>query len=158
MDRGKMEVVKNMLKAYESKYGASFNISNNEDLAKMQPIANAAYQSIPYKQVTSSKGSIVDPALYKTKKGRILGMGGEDVYSPEPPPVGTKKYEVIDPKTGKVTQVRRATPVDTINVPRPGSVRVEDDGSVRKKSKYGGALGSLSNFFGDVGNTLKKNK
>lgn len=166
MDRGKMEVVKNMLKTYENKYGKPFSISNADDLAKMQPIANAAYQSTPYKQAASLGKTIksssgpdsTTPALYKTKKGRILGMGGEDVYSPTPPPIGTRKYEVIDPKTGKVTQVRRATPVKTINVPKPGSVRVEDDGSIRRKSKFGGALGSLSNLLGDVGNTLKKNK
>jgi hypothetical protein len=156
MDRGKMEVVKNMLNAYEAKYGKPFNISDNEDLVKMQPIAKAAYESIPYKQATKGIAvKAVEPALYKTKEGGILGIGSKDVYSPTPPPVGTKSYEVIDPKTGKVTKVKRATAVNPINIPKPGSVRREADGSIRRKSQFGGALGSLSNFFGDVGNTIK---
>lgn len=40
----------------------------------------------------------------------------------------------------------------------PGGKRVEADGSVRRKSQFGGVAGSLSNFFGDVGNTLKKKR
>jgi hypothetical protein len=41
----------------------------------------------------------------------------------------------------------------------PGGERYEadgSDGSVRRKSKFGGAIGSASNFLGDVGNTLKR--
>jgi hypothetical protein len=158
MDREKMVVVKNMLKAYEAKYGKPFDISKSQDLNQMQPIANAAYKSPTYLQATKAKNQSkqVTPGLYKTKEGGIFGIGAKDKYSPTPPEIGTKSYEVIDPKTGEVTKVRRAQPVNTINVPKPGQVRVEDDGTIRRKSKFGGALGSLSNLLGDVGNTLKK--
>jgi hypothetical protein len=40
----------------------------------------------------------------------------------------------------------------------PGGLRREGDGSIRRKSQYGGAVGSLSNFLGDIGNTLTKNR
>lgn len=157
MDRGKMQVVKNMLKAYESKYGKPFNMSDASALAGMAPIAKVAYDSVPYKQAAGlDKKGPIKPSLFKTREGGILGIGAKDVYSPKPPPIGTKKYEMIDPKTGEVTQVRRATPVNSINIPKPGEVRREEDGSIRRKSKLSGAAGSISNFFGDVGNTLKK--
>ena len=68
----------------------------------------------------------------------------------------------------EVKKARRAGPVDQDAVDRemraqgarraqsfgPGGKRIEADGSIRRNSKLGGVAGSLSNFFGDVGNTL----
>lgn len=67
----------------------------------------------------------------------------------------------------EVKKARRASPADQKSIDKemaarglqkigPGGTRKEADGSVRRKSQFGGALGSLSNFMGDVGNTLKK--
>jgi len=64
-------------------------------------------------------------------------------------------------------QVRKALPVDQAARDAelaakgyqkigPGGTRTERDGSVRRNSKLGGVAGSLSNFLGDVGNTLKR--
>jgi hypothetical protein len=93
-------------------------------------------------------------------------------YSPQPttePNVpaagntqGTSQY-IPGPQ---LPQVRRAQPVDQQAIDRelraqgyqraPGGYRYEKDGSVRRKSRLKGAAGSLSNFLGDVGNTLKR--
>ena len=67
----------------------------------------------------------------------------------------------------EVKKARRAGPVDAEAIEKeikgrypsaqrigPGGLRREGDGSIRRKSQYGGALGSISNFFGDVGNTV----
>ena len=135
MDRGKMDVIKNMMAEYEGKYGKPFDTDNREDLSRMQSIANNAYRSKEYR-AAAGKGSIPyrpkrppnkpEPkgsTLYKTREGGFLGIGAKDKFSPEPPPVGTQKYQAIDAKTGKVTQVRRAKPVKTINTPKPGALR-----------------------------------
>lgn len=64
-------------------------------------------------------------------------------------------------------QVRKALPVDQAARDAelaakgyqkigPGGTRTERDGTVRRNSKLGGVAGSLSNFLGDVGNTLKR--
>lgn len=135
MDRDKMAIVKDMMVDYEKKFGKPFDINNPDDLRKMQPIANAAYSSKEYKQAArrgpipyKPKRPVNKPepkgsTLYKTREGGILGIGAKDKYSPNMPEVGTKKYQAIDTKTGKVTQVRRAKPVKTINTPKPGALR-----------------------------------
>lgn len=88
------------------------------------------------------------------------------LYIKNPNPVGAlaKPYvQVAD----EVARARRASPADQRSIDKemaarglqkigPGGTRKEADGSVRRKSQFGGALGSLSNFMGDVGNTLKK--
>ena len=62
-------------------------------------------------------------------------------------------------------KAKKATPVDQQAMDRemsakgyqrlgPGGTRAEKGGRKERKSQYGGAAGSLSNFFGDVGNTL----
>lgn len=66
----------------------------------------------------------------------------------------------------EVKRARRAGPVDQQAIDRemkasvggqrigPGGLRYEKGGRVERKSKLPGVAGSLSNFFGDVGNTL----
>lgn len=51
MDKGKMETVKNALKKFQEENNKSFDINDSEDLNKMRPIMNAAYQSEEYKKV-----------------------------------------------------------------------------------------------------------
>lgn len=51
MDKGKMETVKNALKKFQTETGKQFDINDSEDLQKMRPIMNAAYQSEEYKKV-----------------------------------------------------------------------------------------------------------
>jgi hypothetical protein len=66
----------------------------------------------------------------------------------------------------EIKRARRAGPVDQDAIDRemraqgyqkvgPGGLRRERDGSIRRRSKLSGAAGSLSNFLGDIGNTLK---
>lgn len=89
------------------------------------------------------------------------------LYIKNPNPVGAlvKPYvQVAD----EVRRARRASPSDAQSFDKEmrargaqrlapsGETRREADGSVRRKSQFGGALGSLSNLMGDVGNTLKK--
>lgn len=50
MDKGKMETVKNALKKFEEENKRPFKIDVEEDLNKMRPIMNAAYQSEEYKK------------------------------------------------------------------------------------------------------------
>lgn len=66
----------------------------------------------------------------------------------------------------EIRRARRAGPVDQQAVDRemrasvggqrigPGGLRYEKGGRVERKSKLPGAAGSLSNFLGDIGNTL----
>jgi hypothetical protein len=51
MDKGKMETVKNALKKFQEENDKPFDINDSEDLTKMRPIMNAAYQSEEYKKV-----------------------------------------------------------------------------------------------------------
>ena len=51
MDKGKMETVKNALKKFQEETGKPFDINDSENLNKMRPIMNAAYQSEEYKKV-----------------------------------------------------------------------------------------------------------
>ena len=51
MDKGKMETVKNALKKFQEENNKPFDINDSEDLTKMRPVMNAAYQSEEYKKV-----------------------------------------------------------------------------------------------------------
>jgi hypothetical protein len=50
MDKGKMETVKNALKKFQEENNKPFDMNDSEDLTKMRPIMNAAYQSEEYKK------------------------------------------------------------------------------------------------------------
>jgi len=88
------------------------------------------------------------------------------LYIKNPNPIAA----VVNPYvrvSDEIKRARRAGPVDQAAIDKemraqgyqkvgPGGLRIERDGSVRRNSKLGGVAGSLSNFLGDVGNTLKK--
>ena len=87
------------------------------------------------------------------------------IKNPNPLSALAKPYvQVAD----EVLRARRASPSDAQSFDKEmrarglqrlapsGQTRKEADGSVRRKSQFGGALGSLSNLMGDVGNTIKK--
>lgn len=59
MDKGKMETVKNALKKFQEENNKPFDINDSEDLTKMRPVMNAAYQSEEYKKVAgvSTRGT-----------------------------------------------------------------------------------------------------
>lgn len=57
MDKGKMETVKKALADFQKQNNKPFDINDSEDLSKMRPIINAAYQSEEYKQAEGSRSS-----------------------------------------------------------------------------------------------------
>ena len=88
------------------------------------------------------------------------------LYIKNPNPVAALANQYVR-VADEVKKARRAGPVDQRAMDKemsaqgyqrvgPGGLRREADGSIRRKSKLSGAAGSLSNFLGDVGNTLKK--
>lgn len=71
-------------------------------------------------------------------------------------PSDTQQYlRTFDPNQKALDREMKAKGYQKVG---PGGIRREGDGSIRRKSQYGGAVGSLSNFLGDVGNTLTKNR
>jgi hypothetical protein len=109
--------------------------------------------------------NITPPDLGNVPPGYLPGPNAPQVRRAQPIQAGLKNAPQI--RKALPVQVRKALPVDQKAINRemaargyqklgPGGERYEADGSVRRKSKFGGALGSASNFLGDVGNTLKR--
>jgi hypothetical protein len=55
MDKGKMETVKKALADFQKQNNKKFDINDSDDLSKMRPIMNAAYQSEEYKKAAGGR-------------------------------------------------------------------------------------------------------
>lgn len=85
-----------------------------------------------------------------------VGPGGSNFSRRNITPSDTQQYlRTFDPYQRALDREMKERGYQKVG---PGGLRREEDGSIRRKSQYGGALGSLSNFLGDVGNTLTKNR
>ena len=93
MDKGKMETVKNALKKFQEETGEQFDINNSEDLNKMRPIMNAAYQSEEYKKVAgvSTRGT---------------GSGQSTASSRQQTPAQRRATSPASPKGGPTYYIR----------------------------------------------------
>jgi hypothetical protein len=93
MDKGKMETVKNALKKFQEENNKPFDINDSEDLTKMRPVMNAAYQSEEYKKVAgvSTRG---------------VGGGQAAATSNQQTPAQRKATSPASPKGGPTYYIR----------------------------------------------------
>jgi hypothetical protein len=174
LDRGKNEVLKSALKDFYDTNNKRFDINNPEDVKKFQPIINKAYTSPNYKNAATLGRSVNGASAPASKPASTTPTTSDQ----------TPKYQVpASIKFGKDTlpsyvdmgggKYRPATEEDISNQktqlyiknPRKGrgeynkpeyvQVRREGNSDFRPQSKMKGPAGSVSNFAGDVGTSVK---
>lgn len=159
------------LEIYRRVYNANYDPNSPQDRANLEQIRKNAY---------NTDGDIDDPQVYRAQKrqqslqpieNRYVRTGfnqfrpavkadeevGTPLFMQNPNPV----YREFNPyvQVDRYEAKRNKQPKPDFSKQRvsPPGARIEADGSIRRKSKLKGAAGSLSNFLGDVGNTLKGN-
>jgi hypothetical protein len=95
------------------------------------------------------------PPPLKGRNDRV-GPGGSNFSKSNIIPSDTQQYlKTFEPARRALDKEMKDRGYQKVG---PGGLRREGDGSIRRKSQYGGAVGSLSNLLGDIGNTLTKNR
>jgi hypothetical protein len=159
VDRAKMALVIAALDKFKQEKGREYDPS--KDKGEMQPIINNTYASTEYQgakkgQMPSSSSTGATSPTQKTSetpKVKFAGteqtlyydMGGGRYAPASEDQLGDPKVQLYakNPKKGQGEYLK------------PNYVKVRREGSsARPQSQFGGALGSASNFFGDIGNTL----
>lgn len=157
------------LEIYRRVYNANYNPNSPVDRANLEQIRKNAY---------STEGDMDDPHVYRAQKrqqslqpleNRYVRTGfnqfrpavkadeeaGTPLFMQNPNPVYREFNPYVQVDRYEAKRNKQPKPDLSKNRVNPRGARIEADGSIRRKSKLGGAAGSLSNFLGDVGNTLK---
>jgi hypothetical protein len=176
LDRGKIEVLRSALKEfYDTNNNKRFDINNPEDVKKFQPIVNKAYTSPEYKNA-ARYGKNPPPTAPSTSFDQVETPPTRTVPKNGPTiTYGKMKYPAYADMGGGRYQLASQEQLDDPNIQlyipnpkkgqteynKPNFVRVRRENmkqgmQIRPQSQYDGAVGSASNFFGDLGNTLAK--
>lgn len=159
------------LEIYGKLYNANYDPNSPTDRANLEQIRKDAYSLDSDRQL--SDFSTDDIQAYRAQsrrksltplENRFVRTGfnqfrpavqadaeaGTSLFMQNPNPVYREFNPYVQVDRYEAKQKKRQQPQSSPT----GGVRIEADGSVRRKSKLKGVAGSLSNFLGDVGNTL----